>query len=62
MVMGDDPNYYYEGRINVSFENDDSTHYSHVTMNYNLDPYKVLYYWSDSTGITPISSTGGRSL
>lgn len=40
VVMEDDPNYYYEGRISVNNWSSPKD-YSKITLSYNLDPYKT---------------------
>lgn len=42
-VLIDDPDYLYEGRFEVNFENDDSLNHSKCTISYNLKPYKIKF-------------------
>lgn len=46
VILGDDPDYYYNGRVSVSQWASDKDH-SKITLNYNLDPYKLSMSTSD---------------
>ena len=39
ITLADDPNYYYLGRLNISGF-DPNKHYQHVTIEYQVEPYK----------------------
>lgn len=41
IIFNDDPNYYYEGRVWVSkWDSSSSIHYSKITVDYDVGPYK----------------------
>lgn len=43
MVLEDDPDHYYEGRFDVTWESDNSGKWSSVSFDYDLDPYKYRH-------------------
>lgn len=55
ITLADDPNYYYLGRLNISGF-DPNKHYQHVTIEYQVEPYKYEHDEYDS-GTRTVSTT-----
>lgn len=51
VVLEDDPEYYYQGRIQIEWSSENDGTWSKVDMNYDLDPYK--YYFMTSVQEDP---------
>ena len=49
MALIDDPGYYYKGRFRVSkpYDSDGKTNWSTVTIDYELEPYKIPFNGGD---------------
>lgn len=63
MILEDDPNYYYEGRFTVGGWNT-GAHYSTITINYVVSPYKfeleqksIKYTLNNSTQTTSVAAS-----